>query len=72
MSFSDLLPWCSLCGAVIGDMAKHQQFHDSIALVVQKALGVSDEEYRRLGGDSPAERDRRLAAALASRETPAP
>ena len=72
MSPSDLLPWCSMCGAVVGDMAKHQRFHDSFALIMQKALGLTDEEYLRMGGESPAERDRRLAAAVASRETPAP
>jgi hypothetical protein len=69
VSLGDLLPCCDKCGAAIGDMAKHQQFHDSIGLVVQKALGLTDEEYQRMSGDSPAERDRRLAAA-ASPESP--
>lgn len=70
MSLSDLLPWCDKCGAVIGDMAKHQLFHDSIGLILQKALGLSDEEYQRVSGESPAARDRRLTGAATSRESP--
>ncbi len=72
MSLFDLRPSCSLCGALIADPARHQLFHDSFALVMQKALGLSDEEYQRLGGEPAADRDRRIIAQAASAESPAP
>ena len=69
--FDFLYQTCEACGSLYIDREAHQNFHDSISALYQKAFGLSDEEYERNTGSSAAERDERILAAVRKRESAA-